>query len=158
MLCKKRGGGVESIFNIWCSGVVLLFLMMATAFTGYVLPWGQMSLWGATVITSMVTVIPVAGKYILQWLWGGYTIKNPTLVRFYTLHFVLPFLITGFTLIHIALLHKVGSSSPVKSNNGLDDVPFYPYYVSKDLFAFSVFIFVFSFFVFNHRVTRNGPP
>ena len=142
---------------LWCSGVVLLFLMMATAFTGYVLPWGQMSLWGATVITSMVTVIPVAGKYILQWLWGGYTIKNPTLVRFYTLHFVLPFLIAGFTIIHLALLHKVGSSSPVKSNNGLDYVPFYPYYVSKDLFAFSVYLLVFSFFVLYYPNFLNHP-
>ena len=116
-----------------------------------------MSLWGATVITSMVTVIPVASKYILQWLWGGYTLKIPTLVRFYTLHFVLPFLIAGFTLIHIALLHKVGSSSPVKSNNGLDDVPFYPYYVSKDLFAFSVYLLVFSFFVLYYPNFLNHP-
>jgi quinol-cytochrome oxidoreductase complex cytochrome b subunit len=142
---------------LWCSGVVLLFLMMATAFTGYVLPWGQMSLWGATVITSMVTVIPVAGKYILQWLWGGYTIKNPTLVRFYTLHFVLPFLIAGFTLIHIALLHKVGSSRPVKSENGADDISFYPYFVSKDLFAFSVYLLVFAFFVLYYPNFLNHP-
>jgi Cytochrome b/b6/petB/Cytochrome c oxidase subunit III len=100
-----------------CSGVVLLFLMMATAFTGYVLPWGQKSLWDATVITSMVTVIPVADKYILQWLWGGYTIKTPTFHSQILYSFVLPFLIAGFTLIHIALLHKVGSSRPVKPHS-----------------------------------------
>ena len=76
---------------LWCSGVVLLLLMMATAFTGYVLPWGQMSLWGATVITSMVTVVPAGGKSLVQWLWGGYTVSNPTLTRFYSLHFLLPF-------------------------------------------------------------------
>lgn len=91
---------------LWCSGVVLLLLMMGTAFTGYVLPWGQMSLWGATVICNMVTAIPVAGTPIVEWLWGGYTVGNPTLKRFYSIHFILPFLIAGVTFIHLALLHK----------------------------------------------------
>jgi ubiquinol-cytochrome c reductase cytochrome b subunit len=142
---------------LWCSGVVLLLLMMATAFTGYVLPWGQMSLWGATVITNMVTAIPVAGKPIVQWLWGGYTVANPTLNRFYTLHFVLPFIIAGVTLIHLALLHKVGSSSPIGSDTGVDDVPFYPYFFSKDLFAFSVYLLVFGIFVFYFPNVLNHP-
>lgn len=142
---------------LWCSGVVLLLLMMATAFTGYVLPWGQMSLWGATVITSMVTVIPLGGQYLVEWLWGGYTVSSPTLHRFYTIHFLLPFILVGVTFIHLALLHKVGSNSPIGSDTGVDDVPFYPYYVSKDLFAFSVYLFIFGGFVFYFPNVLNHP-
>ena len=143
--------------GLWCSGVVLFLLMMGTAFTGYVLPWGQMSFWGATVITSMVTAIPLAGQSIVEWLWGGFTVGNPTLKRFYTLHFVLPFLIAGVTLIHLALLHKVGSNSPIGSDTGIDDVPFYPYYFSKDAFALCVYLLVFGIFVFYFPNTLNHP-
>ena len=142
---------------LWVSGVILFFLMMGTAFTGYVLPWGQMSFWGATVITSMVTVIPVVGSAIVEWLWGGYTIKNPTLNRFFVIHFLLPFFIAGFTLIHLALLHKVGSNSPIGSDTGVDDVPFYPYYASKDLFALSCFLVFFATFVFYFPNVLNHP-
>ena len=151
------GSYMEPRQLLWCSGVILLFLMMGTAFTGYVLPWGQMSFWGATVITNMVTVIPIAGKSILQWLWGGYTIGKPTLRRFYSVHFVLPFLIAGVTLIHLALLHKVGSNSPIGSDTGVDDVPFYPYFVVKDIFAFSCFLVVFATFVFYFPNVLNHP-
>nr|YP_010533558.1 cytochrome b [Gomphonema parvulum]UXX44709.1 cytochrome b [Gomphonema parvulum] len=151
------GSYMEPRELLWCSGVVLLLLMMATAFTGYVLPWGQMSLWGATVITNMVTAIPVAGKPIVQWLWGGYTVANPTLNRFYSIHFLLPFIIAGVTLIHLALLHKVGSSNPIGSDAGIDDIPFYPYFVSKDLFAFSVYLLVFATFVFYFPNVLNHP-
>lgn len=142
---------------LWCSGVLILFLMMGTAFTGYVLPWGQMSFWGATVITSMVTAVPVAGQSLVQWLWGGYTVNNPTLHRFYSLHFFLPFLIAGLSLIHLALLHKEGSSSPLASDTGVDDLPFYPYFVSKDVFAFFTFLFFFAIFVFYFPNTLNHP-
>jgi ubiquinol-cytochrome c reductase cytochrome b subunit len=114
--------------QLWCSGVLLFVLMMGTAFTGYVLPWGQMSFWGATVITSLVTVIPLAGQPIVEWLWGGYTVNNPTLNRFFSIHFTLPFVIAGLTLIHLALLHKEGSNSPIGSDTGVDDIPFYPYF------------------------------
>ena len=151
------GSYMEPRELLWCSGVVLILLMMATAFTGYVLPWGQMSLWGATVITSMVTAIPVAGKPIVQWLWGGYTVANPTLNRFYSIHFVLPFLIAGVTLIHLALLHKVGSNSPIGSDTGVDNIPFYPYYVSKDIFAFTVYLLIFGIFVFYFPNVLNHP-
>lgn len=151
------GSYMEPRESLWCSGVVLLLLMMATAFTGYVLPWGQMSLWGATVITSMVTAIPVGGKHVVQWLWGGYTVANPTLNRFYSIHFVLPFLIAGVTLIHLALLHKVGSNSPIGSDADVDNIPFYPYYVSKDLFAFNVYLVVFGMLVFYFPNTLNHP-
>ena len=142
---------------LWCSGVVLLLLMMATAFTGYVLPWGQMSFWGATVITNMVTAIPIAGQSIVDWLWGGYTVSNPTLNRFYSIHFVLPFVIAGLTLVHLALLHKVGSNNPLGSDTGIDDVPFYPYFVSKDLFALSCYLLVFAILVFYFPNTLNHP-
>jgi quinol-cytochrome oxidoreductase complex cytochrome b subunit len=131
---------------VWCSGVILFLLTMGAAFTGYVLPWGQMSFWGATVITNMVTILP-GGRRIAEWLWGGYVIGNPTLRRFYSLHFVLPFLIAGLSLLHLILLHEVGSSSPIGSDTGVDDLPFYPYFVYKDLFAFSIYLFVFGYFV-----------
>lgn len=142
---------------LWCSGVVIFILMMATAFTGYVLPWGQMSFWGATVITSLVTVIPVAGQTIVEWLWGGYTVNNPTLHRFFSIHFCLPFVIAGLTLIHLALLHKEGSNSPIGSDTGVDDIPFYPYFFSKDLFAFFCFMFFFSVFIFYFPNVLNHP-
>lgn len=142
---------------LWCSGVIIFFLMMGTAFTGYVLPWGQMSFWGATVITSMVTAIPIAGQPIVQWLWGGYTVGNPTLNRFFSIHFVLPFLIAGLSLIHLALLHKVGSSSPIGSDTGVDDLPFYPYFAVKDTFAFFSFLTFFAIFVFYFPNVLNHP-
>uniref|UniRef100_UPI0030027317 cytochrome b n=1 Tax=Cocconeiopsis kantsiensis TaxID=3082010 RepID=UPI0030027317 len=142
---------------LWCSGVIILLLMMGTAFTGYVLPWGQMSFWGATVITNMVTAIPIAGKAIVQWLWGGYTVSNPTLNRFFSIHFVLPFVIAGLTLIHLALLHKEGSNNPIGSDTGIDDIPFYPYFVSKDVFAFSCFLVFFATFVFYFPNVLNHP-
>lgn len=151
------GSYMEPRELLWCSGVILLLLMMGTAFTGYVLPWGQMSLWGATVITNMVTAIPVAGKPIVQWLWGGYTVANPTLNRFYSIHFVLPFVIAGVTLIHLALLHKVGSNNPIGSDSGVDDIPFYPYFVYKDIFAFTVYLLIFSIFVFYFPNVLNHP-
>lgn len=133
---------------LWCSGVVLFFLMMATAFTGYVLPWGQMSFWGATVVTSMVTAIPVAGRSLVEWVWGAYIIGNPTLKRLFALHFFLPFLIAAISVVHLVLLHKEGSNSPLGSDTGVDDLPFYPYFVVKDIFAFSCYLFVFAVFVF----------
>ena len=142
---------------LWCSGVVLFLLVMGTAFTGYVLPWGQMSFWGATVITNMVTAIPFGGQTIVEWLWGGFTVNAPTLRRFYTIHFLLPFIIAGLTIIHLALLHKDGSNSPIGSDTGVDDVPFYPYYFAKDLFAFTCFILFFGMFVFFFPNALNHP-
>ena len=131
---------------LWCSGVILFFLLMGAAFTGYVLPWGQMSFWGATVITNMVTILP-GGVTIMEWLWGGYVIREPTLRRFYTIHFLLPFIIAGMTFIHLVLLHEVGSTSPIGSDTGIDDATFYPYFVLKDLFAFTIYLLVFQILV-----------
>jgi quinol-cytochrome oxidoreductase complex cytochrome b subunit len=142
---------------LWCSGVILFLLIMGTAFTGYVLPWGQMSFWGATVITNMVTAIPFGGQTIVEWLWGGFTVNAPTLRRFYSVHFLLPFIIAGLTIIHLALLHKDGSTSPIGSDTGVDDVPFYPYYFAKDLFAFTCFVLFFGVFVFFFPNLLNHP-
>lgn len=133
---------------LWCSGVVIFILMMGTAFMGYVLPWGQMSFWGATVITNLATAVPLVGNAIVTWLWGGFTVDNPTLNRFYSLHFLFPFLIAGLSLVHLALLHKDGSNNPLGVDSSGDKIPFYPYFFVKDLFAFFVFLFVFCFFVF----------
>lgn len=127
---------------LWCSGVVILLLMMATAFMGYVLPWGQMSFWGATVITKMFSVIPFVGERIVQWLWGGFTVNGATLKRFYTMHFVLPFIIAGFVLLHLTLLHKVGSNNPLGVDHA-EMIPFYPYYFLKDIHALFIYLTVF---------------
>lgn len=134
---------------LWCSGVVIFILMMATAFMGYVLPWGQMSFWGATVITSLFTAIPVAGKTIVDWLWGGFTVNNPTLNRFFSLHFFVPFIIAGLSIVHLALLHKNGSNNPLGVTVcNADKIPFYPYFFVKDLYAFYCFLFFFCVFIF----------
>lgn len=151
------GSYMEPRELLWCSGVILLLLMMGTAFTGYVLPWGQMSFWGATVITSMVTAIPIAGQPIVEWLWGGFTVGNPTLKRFFSIHFTLPFIIAGVTLIHLILLHKDGSNNPIGSDSGIDDVPFYPYFAVKDIFALSCFLVFFGTFVFYFPNVLNHP-
>jgi ubiquinol-cytochrome c reductase cytochrome b subunit len=133
---------------LWCSGVLIFILMMATAFLGYVLPWGQMSFWGATVITNLFSAIPVVGDYIVQWLWGGFSIDNATLNRFFCFHFILPFGIAGMVLVHLALLHRDGSNNPLGIDSSLDKISFYPYYYVKDLFALMVFITFYSFFLF----------
>lgn len=141
---------------IWCSGVIILLLMMGTAFTGYVLPWGQMSFWGATVITSMVSILP-KGQLIVEWIWGGFVIKDPTLRRFFVIHFILPFLIIGICLIHLALLHKIGSNNPIGSDYKGDYISFYPYFAVKDILAFSIFLIIFCYFIFYNSEYLNHP-
>ena len=133
--------------NLWYSGVVLFFLMMATGFMGYVLPWGQMSFWGATVITNLFSAIPYVGNSIVQLLWGGFSVDNPTLNRFFSLHYLLPFLIAAVALLHLILLHQNGSNNPLGINSIYDRIPFYPYFYVKDLFGFMVFVWFFSMFV-----------
>ena len=122
--------------------------MMATAFMGYVLPWGQMSFWGATVITNLFSAIPFIGKFIVEWLWGGFSVDNATLTRFFSLHYLMPFLIVGLTIIHLSLLHKDGSNNPLGINKNVETIPFYPYFYVKDLFSFFIFLFIFSLFIF----------
>jgi len=134
--------------HLWCSGVLIFLLMMATAFMGYVLPWGQMSFWGATVITNLFSAIPFVGPSIVDWLWGGFCVDNATLNRFFSLHFVLPFAIAGLVIAHIALLHKDGSNNPLGINSTTDKVSFYPYFYVKDLFSLMCFILFFSIILF----------
>nr|YP_009000449.1 cytochrome b [Argas miniatus]AHF21650.1 cytochrome b [Argas miniatus] len=117
----------------WLSGTLILLILMATAFLGYVLPWGQMSFWGATVITNLLSAIPYIGLSITQWLWGGFSVDNPTLTRFFALHFILPFIISFLVIIHITLLHETGSSNPLGTTMNIDKIPFHPYFSIKDL-------------------------
>nr|YP_010933647.1 cytochrome b [Ptychadena levenorum]WKT10234.1 cytochrome b [Ptychadena levenorum]WKT10247.1 cytochrome b [Ptychadena levenorum]WKT10260.1 cytochrome b [Ptychadena levenorum]WKT10273.1 cytochrome b [Ptychadena levenorum]WKT10286.1 cytochrome b [Ptychadena levenorum] len=124
----------------WNIGVILLFLVMATAFVGYVLPWGQMSFWGATVITNLLSAAPYVGTDLVQWIWGGFSVDNATLTRFFTFHFILPFAIAGATIIHLLFLHQTGSSNPTGLNSNLDKVPFHAYYTYKDLFGFAIML------------------
>jgi len=132
---------------LWGSGIIIFLLLMATAFLGYVLPWGQMSFWGATVITNLFSAIPLVGSSIVEWLWGGFSIGKPTLNRFFSLHYLLPFLIAGVTLTHLSLLHNEGSSNPLGLNKNIDTISFYPYFYVKDLLSFFIFLFFFIFLV-----------
>jgi len=143
--------------KLWASGVIIFLLMMATAFMGYVLPWGQMSFWGATVITNLFSAIPFVGGSIVEWLWGGFSVDNATLNRFFSLHYLLPFLIVGITLAHLSLLHTTGSNNPLGINTNVESISFYPYFYVKDLFAFFILLAVFSFFVFFYPNALGHP-
>nr|YP_006460016.1 cytochrome b [Issoria lathonia]ADI75289.1 cytochrome b [Issoria lathonia] len=139
-----RGIYYES-FNLkftWMIGVIILFLLMATAFMGYVLPWGQMSFWGATVITNLLSAIPYLGTMLVNWIWGGFAVDNATLTRFYTFHFLFPFIILMLTMIHLLFLHQTGSNNPLGINSNLDKIPFHPFFTFKDLIGFIILIFI----------------
>jgi len=134
---------------VWVAGVVILILMMATAFMGYVLPWGQMSFCAATVITNLFSAFPIVGEPIVAWLWGGFSVDNATLNRFFSFHYLLPFLIVGAVLAHLAVLHQNGSNNPLGVHSGIDKIPFYPYFIIKDLFSWVIaFVFYFGFVFF----------
>nr|BCW03812.1 cytochrome b [Hynobius iwami]BCW03816.1 cytochrome b [Hynobius iwami] len=124
----------------WNIGVVLLFLVMATAFVGYVLPWGQMSFWGATVITNLLSAIPYIGDSLVQWIWGGFSVDKATLTRFFAFHFLLPFLIAGMSIIHLLFLHETGSNNPTGISSNMDKVPFHPYFSYKDALGFLIML------------------
>nr|AHJ80121.1 cytochrome b [Shinisaurus crocodilurus] len=124
----------------WNIGTFLLFLLMATAFVGYVLPWGQMSFWGATVITNLLSAIPYIGTTLVQWIWGGFSIDNATLTRFFTFHFLLPFIIMGASILHLLFLHETGSNNPMGINSNSDKIPFHPYYSYKDLLGATIML------------------
>nr|WDE82130.1 cytochrome b [Cyanocitta cristata]CAA52317.1 cytochrome b [Cyanocitta cristata] len=124
----------------WNIGVLLLLALMATAFVGYVLPWGQMSFWGATVITNLFSAIPYIGQTLVEWLWGGFSVDNPTLTRFFAFHFLLPFVIAGLTLVHLTFLHETGSNNPLGIPSDCDKIPFHPYYSIKDLLGFALML------------------
>ena len=132
---------------LWFSGVFILLIMMATAFMGYVLPWGQMSFWGATVITNFVSAIPYIGIDIVQWLWGGYSVNNATLNRFFSFHYLLPFILSALIITHLVFLHNKGSSSPVGIETMTDNIPFHPYFSFKDIFGFLLMLLIFSLII-----------
>lgn len=139
-----RGIYYES-FNLkytWIVGVIILFLLIATAFIGYVLPWGQISFWGATVITNLLSAIPYLGTILVNWIWGGFAVDNATLTRFYTFHFLLPFIISIITIIHLLFLHITGSNNPLGINSNLDKIPFHPFFVFKDIIGFIIILFL----------------
>ena len=134
--------------NVWITGISIVFIMMATAFIGYVLPWGQMSFWGATVITNFITAIPYIGQSIVEWIWGGYSVGNPTLNRFLSLHYLLPFILSALVFIHLTFLHNYGSSTPLGLKGYYNFLPFHSYYIIKDLLGFFFFALIFSYIIF----------
>ena len=145
---------------LWMVGVIIYLLMMATAFMGYVLPWGQMSFWGATVITNLFSSIPLVGDEIVSWLWGGFAVGNPTLNRFFALHYLLPFVIVGVVLLHVWSLHVSGNGNPTGTDVKKVDketVPFHPYYTVKDSFVIVMFLLLFAYFVFFHPNLLGHP-
>lgn len=129
----------------WMVGVILFFLTIGTAFIGYVLPWGQISFWGATVITNLLSAIPYIGTELVQWLWGGFAVDNATLVRFFSFHFLFPFIIAAFTIIHLLFLHQTGSNNPLGINRNSDKIPFHPYFSFKDIFGFVIILIFLTF-------------
>nr|UBU97892.1 cytochrome b [Myrmecophilus kubotai] len=132
--------GSYLLMMTWSTGVIILFLMMATAFMGYVLPWGQMSFWGATVITNLMSAIPYIGTMLVQWIWGGFAVDNATLTRFFTFHFILPFIVSAFVMIHLLFLHQTGSNNPLGLNSNLNKIPFHPFFSFKDIMGFTTMI------------------
>nr|UYB78104.1 cytochrome b [Ixodes pacificus] len=144
-----RGIYYSSFFFLktWMTGIVMIFLLMATAFLGYVLPWGQMSFWGATVITNLFSAIPYIGSTLTYWIWGGFSVDNNTLTRFFSLHFILPFLLLFMVMIHILMIHEKGSSNPLGLNLNIDKIPFHPYFTVKDILGFLMTLLFFSIIV-----------
>jgi len=132
----------------WITGSVIFILTIATAFLGYVLPWGQMSFWAATVITNLFSAIPLVGTSIVEWLWGGFSVASPTLNRFYSLHFLFPFVVTGLVGLHIAFIHRTGSNNPLTLESSNNSMPFYPYFFVKDFFGVEVFLIIMAFLVY----------
>jgi ubiquinol-cytochrome c reductase cytochrome b subunit len=143
--------GSYKYFYTWNVGIILLFLTIGTAFIGYVLPWGQISFWGATVITNLLSAIPYIGNILVQWLWGGFAVDNATLTRFFSFHFLFPFIIAAFTIIHLLFLHQTGSNNPLGINRNFDKIPFHPYFSTKDIFGFIIILFILT------TLTLYGP-
>nr|AAC53270.1 cytochrome-b [Heliophobius argenteocinereus] len=134
--------GSYAYTETWNMGVILLFSVMATAFMGYVLPWGQMSFWGATVITNQLSAIPYVGSSLVEWIWGGFSVDKSTLTRFFAFHFILPFIIAALTMVHLLFLHETGSNNPSGIDSNSDKIPFHPYYSFKDLLGFFMLLIV----------------
>nr|CCA94712.1 cytochrome B protein [Microtus obscurus] len=135
--------GSYNMIETWNMGIVLLFPVMTTAFMGYVLPWGQMSFWGATVITNLLSAIPYIGTTLVEWIWGGFSVDKATLTRFFAFHFILPFIITALVLVHLLFLHETGSNNPTGLNSDADKIPFHPYYTVKDFLGVLILLMAF---------------
>ncbi|YP_009159629.1 cytochrome b (mitochondrion) [Amblyomma americanum] len=134
-------------YKVWLSGLFIVFILMATAFLGYILPWGQMSFWGATVITNLISAIPYFGQSMTFWIWGGFSVDNNTLIRFFSLHFILPFLLLSMSITHIILIHEKGSSNPLGVSMNIDKIPFHPYFTIKDILGILFVVIPFSLFI-----------
>jgi len=145
------------LMHTWFTGIIIFLLVMITAFLGYVLPWGQMSYWGATVITNLASAIPYIGNDVVLWIWGGFTVSNPTLTRFFSFHFICPFIILGLVLVHILYLHQTGSNNPLGSNRNIDKVPFHPYFTVKDILGYMFVLCLFSMFILLEPYTLGDP-
>nr|YP_009711663.1 cytochrome b [Dasypogon diadema]AYW52652.1 cytochrome b [Dasypogon diadema] len=141
----------------WLVGVIILFLVMATAFMGYVLPWGQMSFWGATVITNLLSAIPYLGQDLVQWVWGGFAVDNATLTRFFTFHFILPFIVAAMTMIHLLFLHQTGSNNPLGINSNMDKIPFHPYFSFKDIVGFIIMMMLLTMLTLSNPYLLGDP-
>nr|YP_004222142.1 cytochrome b [Berthellina sp. TLT-2006]ABK92222.1 cytochrome b [Berthellina sp. TLT-2006] len=155
-----RGLYYQSYINhphTWMVGVSIFLVSMGTAFLGYVLPWGQMSFWGATVITNLVSAVPYWGPSMVEWIWGGFSVSQPTLNRFYSLHFIMPFLIAGLSLLHLVFLHEKGSSNPLGNLNHLAKIPFHPYFTWKDSVGFVLVFIVLSLLCFFYPTLLGDP-
>nr|QIV24651.1 cytochrome b [Brephilydia jejuna] len=141
----------------WLIGVTIFFVVMATAFLGYVLPWGQMSFWGATVITNLLSAIPYLGMTIVQWVWGGFAVDNATLTRFFSFHFLFPFIVTALVIVHLLFLHQTGSMNPLGSNSNIDKVPFHPYFTFKDILGFIIMVFTLTILTLSNPYLLGDP-
>lgn len=141
-----RGIYFNSFFlkETWIVGVTILFLVIGAAFIGYVLPWGQISFWGATVITNLLSAVPYLGVDLVNWVWGGFSVDNATLTRFFSIHFLLPFIVAAFTLVHLLFLHQTGSNNPIGVTSNIDKIPFHPFFSWKDTIGFLIIIWLIS--------------
>uniref|UniRef100_A0AAU7YTY3 Cytochrome b n=1 Tax=Phraortes similis TaxID=3127883 RepID=A0AAU7YTY3_9NEOP len=149
--------GSYKFMETWNTGVILLLLVMMTSFMGYVLPWGQMSFWGATVITNLLSAMPYLGTDLVQWIWGGFAIDNATLNRFFTLHFMMPFIITAMVMIHLMFLHQTGSNNPLGLNSNIDKIPFQPYFSWKDIFGMLIVIMLLTMLIMMEPYLLGDP-
>nr|QRV62426.1 cytochrome b [Graptodytes pictus] len=149
--------GSYKLIHTWLIGVIILFMVMGTAFMGYVLPWGQMSFWGATVITNLLSAIPYLGSFLVQWVWGGFAVDNATLTRFFTIHFLLPFIIIALVMIHLLFLHQTGSNNPLGINSNLDKIPFHPFFSFKDIMGFCLMMMILTILTLNNPYYLGDP-
>nr|WOW99007.1 cytochrome b [Oecleopsis sp.] len=149
--------GSYKLKKTWISGTMIMLMLMGTAFLGYVLPWGQMSFWGATVITNLLSAIPYLGQTIVKWIWGGFSVENPTLNRFFTLHFILPFILLIMVMMHLNFLHETGSSNPLGIKNNIDKIPFHPFFINKDVMGLVLMMLIFSIIILKEPFILMDP-